>query len=348
MNKIIDLRSDTVTKPSPGMRQAMAEAEVGDDVFNDDPTVKRLEEMVAKLLGKEAAMYVPSGTMSNQVALYTATERGDEVLCEAGCHIFNYEVAAPAVISGLLLRPIDGHKGILSAAHIEKYIRPAGMHLPKTRMIALENTHNRAGGTIYPIETIAEIEQVGRAYKLWMHLDGARLWNAHVASGVPLAKYASYFDSVSVCLSKGMGAPIGSVLSGTKEYIERARRTRKMFGGGMRQVGILAAAGIYAIENNLKGLAADHKNARRLAERLATMPGLTIDLETVQTNIVLVDIDPKVMTVDVFIQNLAEKGVLCVAFGPARVRFTTHLDVSAADCEVAVSAVEQMMTAGSN
>lgn len=343
MKKIVDLRSDTVTKPSPEMRRAMAEAEVGDDVFGDDPTVKRLESMVADLLGKGAAMYVPSGTMSNQVALYTATERGDEVLCESGCHIYNYEVAAPAVISGLLLRPIDGQKGILSASQIEKHIRPAGMHLPRTRMIALENTHNRAGGTIYPLETIAEIERLGRAHELWMHLDGARLWNAHVASGVPPKKYASYFDSVSVCLSKGLGAPIGSVLTGTRDYIEKARRTRKMFGGGMRQVGILAAAGIYALEHNINRLADDHKNARCLAERLAILPGLTIDLETVQTNIVLVDIDPGVMTVDRFIASLGDLGVLCVAFGPSRVRFTTHLDVSGDDCDQAISAVKKIM-----
>lgn len=341
--KTIDLRSDTVTRPSPAMRRAMAEAEVGDDVLGDDPTVKRLEAMVAERLGKEAAVYVPSGTMSNQVALYTASERGDEILCETGSHIISYEVAAPAVISGLLTHPIDGELGILSAAQIARHVREPNIHCPRTKIVALENTHNRAGGTVYPIETIADIETVARKHGLWMHLDGARLWNAHVVTGIPLDRYAGHFDSVSVCLSKGLGAPIGSVLSGSRDYITRARRTRKMFGGGMRQVGILAAAGIYALEHNIPRLAEDHANARELAEALNRMPGLTVNLKAAQTNIVAVEIDPAKMTVAEFVAGLAAKGVLCIPFGPTRARFVTHLDASAADCRAAAAAVGEVV-----
>ncbi len=344
MDKIIDLRSDTVTKPSPGMRRAMAEAVVGDDVFGDDPTVNHLEAKVAEILGKEAALYVPSGTMANQVALYTASNRGDEVLCGTDCHIINYEVAAPAVLSGLLVHPLPDNKGIIAPETIAENIRPINIHNPRTTIVALENTHNRAGGTIYPLETIAAIEAIARRHKLWMHLDGARLWNAHVATGIALDKYASYFDSVSVCLSKGLGAPIGSLITGPKEFIGRARRTRKMFGGGMRQVGILAAAGLYALENNIGRLAEDHENARYLAENFDKIPGLSVDLETVQSNIVIVNIDPKAMTVDSFAGRLAEEGVLCIGFGSTRVRFVPNLNTSHDDCRTAIAAVSKIMS----
>lgn len=340
---LIDLRSDTVTRPSLGMRRAMAEAIVGDDVFRDDPTVCRLEEMVAGKLGKETALFVPSGTMSNQVALYTASERGDEVLCEAGSHIVSYEVSAPAVISGLLMHPLDGRRGILSAGIIESNIRAKDLHCPRTKIVALENTHNRAGGTIYPIDVIEDIAEVAHRHGLWMHLDGARLWNAHIATAISLEKYASYFDSVSVCLSKGLGAPVGSLLSGKKEFIEKARRTRKMFGGGMRQVGILAAAGIYALENNILRLDDDHKNARLLAENMVGLPGLSVDLETVQTNIVIVNVDPRVISVTDFVDKLTKAGVLCIPFGPMSVRFVTHLDVTTEDCRRAVAAVAEIV-----
>ena len=341
--RLIDLRSDTVTKPSPGMRKAIAEAIVGDDVLGDDPTVKALEEKAAGLLGKEAAVFVPSGTMSNQVALYTASQRGDEILCETGCHIVNYEAAAPAALSGLLVHLLPGERGILSAETIEANVRPINIHCPVTKIVELENTHNRAGGTIYPLETIAEIAAVAKKYGLWMHLDGARLWNAHVATGTPLDAYASHFDSISVCLSKGLGAPIGSVLLGSSEFILRARRTRKLFGGGMRQVGILAAAGLYALENNISRLSFDHMNASKLGESFARIDGLTVDLKTVQTNIVIVDIDAKRMTADEFIERLAVHHVACIKFGPQRVRFVTHLDVDEKDCLAAIEAVKKVM-----
>lgn len=341
--KIIDLRSDTVTRPSPGMRRAMAEAEVGDDVFGDDPTVQRLEAMVAEMLGKEAALFVPSGTMANQVALFTASERGDEVLCGTDCHIINYEVAAPAVLSGLLVHPLPDTKGILAASTIEENIRPRNIHCPRTAIVALENTHNRAGGTIYPIETTAEIEAVARRHGLWMHLDGARLWNAHVATGISLERYASYFDAVTVCLSKGLGAPVGSLISGSREFIEKARRTRKLFGGGMRQVGILAAAGIYALEHNISRLAEDHANARFLGASFDKLPGLSVDLETVQTNIVVVEVDPGRMAVGDFVSRMAAQGVLCVAFGARRVRFVPNLDTGDDDCRQAAAIAAQVM-----
>jgi threonine aldolase len=326
------------------MRQAIADAVVGDDVLGDDPTVKRLEAMIAKLLGKEAGLYVPSGTMGNQTALFSVSDRGDEILCDVGCHILNYEAAGPAILSGLLVHPLQGNMGILSAEMIENNIRPDNVHCPKTKIVALENTHNRAGGTIYPLETIAEIETVARKHNMWMHLDGARLWNAHAATGIPLDKYASYFDSVSVCLSKGLGAPVGSVVLGNADFIKKVHRTRKIFGGGMRQVGILAAAGIYALENNLGRMVEDHKNATYLAENINRITGLTIDMETVQSNIVVVDVDPSATSVNDFITNLAAKKVLCVPFGPTRVRFVTHLDVDDEDCRIAVGAVEELMT----
>lgn len=340
----IDLRSDTVTRPSAGMRKAIAEAVVGDDVLGDDPTIKELESKAAEMLGKDAAMYVPSGTMSNQVALYTAGHRGDELLCETGCHIVNYEVGAPAALTGLLVHLLPGERGILSADTIRNNIRAENIHTPRTKMVALENTHNRAGGTIYPLETIKEIADVAREHGLWMHLDGARLWNAHVATGVALNTYASHFDSVSVCLSKGLGAPIGSLLLGDAEFMERARRTRKMFGGGMRQVGLLAAAGLYALKNNIGRLAYDHMNAKFLAGKFDKLDGLTIDMETVQTNIVIVDIDIDRMTADQFIEKLAAEGVLCIKFGEQRVRFVTHLDVDEKDCQVAAAAVAKILS----
>lgn len=344
--KIIDLRSDTVTRPSPGMRKAIAEAIVGDDVLGDDPTIKELEKTAAALLGKEAAVYVPSGTMSNQVALYTISNRGDEILCETGCHIVNYEVGAPAALSGLLVHLLPGERGILSADSIRNNIRPENIHTPRTKIVALENTHNRAGGTIYPLKTIEEIAAVAKENNLWMHLDGARLWNAHVATGVDLGTYASHFNSVSVCLSKGLGAPIGSILLGNADFVEKARRTRKLFGGGMRQVGLLAAAGLYALKNNVGRLAYDHMNAKYLAEQFNRHEDLTIDMETVQTNIVIVDIAPDRMTADEFIEKLAGEDVWCIKFGEQRVRFVTHLDVDEKECRLAAAAVAKVMSEG--
>src|SRR5947199_5408497 len=271
---VIDLRSDTVTRPTPGMRAAMAAAEVGDDVFGEDPTVNRLQDRVAALLGKEAALFVPSGTMSNQVAVKAHTQPGDELLCESACHVYNFEAGGPAVLSGVTCRTIEGDHGILELSQLEDKIRAQNDHLVRTRIVSLENTHNRGGGRIYPLEKIQAISEWAHKNGLVMHLDGARLWNAVAASGVSAATWAANFDTVSVCFSKGLGAPIGSALAGSREFIARARRIRKLFGGGMRQAGIAAAAALHALDHHIDRLAEDHRNARVLAQAIADSPGL--------------------------------------------------------------------------
>ncbi len=336
--KVIDLRSDTVTRPSPGMRDAIFRAEVGDDVFGDDPTVIRLEEMLADMLAKEAALFVPSGTMANQVAINAHTQPGDEVIVDRNCHTYNYEVAAHAVLSGVQLHALEGYRGVLTAEQVEEAIREDDVHLPRTSLICLENTHNRAGGVVYPIDEIRRIAWVARDRTLSMHLDGARLFNASVASGTAVKEYAALFDSVSICLSKGLGAPVGSMLAGRRDFIKRCRRYRKMYGGGMRQVGILAAAGIYALENNIERLAEDHRNARLFAERVSQIQGIAIDLETVQTNIVVMDISGLKMDSIRAMGMLQKNGCLVVVFGPQKIRAVTHLDVAEEDvlaaCEI--------------
>jgi threonine aldolase len=329
--KVIDLRSDTVTRPSPGMREAIFKAEVGDDVFGDDPTVIRLQEVLARMLGKETALFVASGTMANQVAINAHTQPGDEVIVERDCHTYNYEVAAHAVLSGVQLAPLEGRRGVLTAEQIEQAIRPDDVHLPRTSLICLENTHNRAGGTIYPIEEIRRIAQLAQERGLRMHLDGARLFNAMVASGIPAQEYAAPFDSVSICLSKGLGAPVGSMVAGRRDFIRRCHRYRKMYGGGMRQVGILAAAGIYALENNIQRLSEDHRNARLFAERVSNIPGIEIDMQTVQTNIVVMNIAGLGLGSLQTVEMLKKNGLLVVIFGPEKIRAVTHLDVDEED-----------------
>ncbi len=340
--KIIDLRSDTVTKPSEAMRRAIASAEVGDDVFGDDPTVNRLEKYVAELFGVEAALYAPSGTMTNQLALKTLSQPGWELLCDRDCHVINYEVAGPAILSHLLVHMIDTERGVITAEEVEKRIRPLNIHSPLTKIIEVENTHNRHGGTIFPLEEMKKIRRVADKHGLFMHLDGARLWNAHVATGIALADWVKPFDSVSVCFSKGLGAPVGSAVLGSKEFIERARRTRKLFGGGMRQAGLLAAAALYALEHNILRLADDHANAKALAEGLSKIDGFEIDMSRVETNIILVDIDKTGKTSMEWQAILKEHGILCAPFGPTRIRLVTHLDVSNADCLEAVKRIESI------
>jgi threonine aldolase len=341
---LIDLRSDTVTKPSSAMRQAMMQAEVGDDVFGEDPTVNRLQEMVADLLGKEAALFVPSGTMGNEVCLKALTQPGDEVICEAGCHFFNYESGAPGLLAGVVLRPLVGTRGVITAEQVAAAINPPVDHFAPSRVVAVENTHNSAGGTVFPLSEIERLRQLADERGLKMHLDGARLWNASVASGVPLSEFARPFDSVSVCFSKGLGAPVGSAVAGSRDFIAAAHRYRKAFGGGMRQVGILAAACIYALEHNLKRLAEDHANARWLAEELASLPGLNVDLDRVETNIVLIDIAPSGRSTEEVLADLRREGVLLVPFGPTTLRAVTHLDVDREDIERAVDAFRRVFS----
>lgn len=325
---IVDLRSDTFTKPSPAMREAIARAEVGDDVFGEDPTVNLLQEKVASMMGKEAGLFVASGTMGNQVAINGLTQPGDEVILESHAHIFYYEAGAPALLSGVQLHTLPGHNGVITAKQVEDAIRPDNSHFPPTRLICLENTHNRAGGKIYPLEEVRRIRDVADAHGIKMHLDGARLWNASVATGIPLEEYARYFDSVSVCFSKGLGAPVGSLIVGSEDFISRAHRYRKIYGGGMRQVGILAAAALYAVENNVERLAEDHRNARKLAETAAVLPGFSVDLDSVQTNIVIMEVDGAKYTAQQIVEVLEEQGILILAIGPAKLRAVTHLDIS--------------------
>ena len=325
--KLIDLRSDTVTRPSAGMREAIARAEVGDDVFGDDPTVIHLQEMVADLMGKPAALFFPSGTMSNQVALRCLTHPGDEAIIEADAHIFRYEAASGAALSGIQFNTIKGNRGVISVEDIEPRIRPDDYHQPRTALVCLENTHNKAGGTIFPIEEIIRIRELCQSKGIKTYLDGARLWNASAASGIPLRDYAKQADLVSVCLSKGLGAPVGSVLSGDEETIKLARRYRKAYGGGMRQVGIIAAAGIYALQNNLQRLPEDHRRARVLAGILNEIPGIRIALEAVQTNIIVFDVAAVKIEPHAIVNGLKELGLLVVWMGGTLLRAVCHLDV---------------------
>ncbi|MEE9233057.1 MAG: GntG family PLP-dependent aldolase, partial [Nitrospirales bacterium] len=284
---VIDLRSDTVTKPSAGMREAMAYAEVGDDVYGEDPTVNRLEVMAAELLGKEAGLFVPTGVMGNQLCLRLHTRLGDEVIVESTSHLIRYEGGSAASLSGVQLCCVPGDRGRLSPESVEAAIRPRDLHNPPTTLLCLEQTHNVGGGSVYSMETIHRVTEVGRQHGLALHLDGARLFNAVVKTGIAASDYAQLFDTVSFCLSKGLGAPVGSVVVATHEAIKTLRRLRKVFGGGMRQVGILAAAGIYALENHISRLADDHVLATRLATLLQNIPGVVVDLDAVETNMVM-------------------------------------------------------------
>jgi threonine aldolase len=340
---VIDLRSDTVTKPTRGMIAAMASAEVGDDVYREDPTVNRLEERVAALLGKEAALFVPSGSMSNQVAVKAHTQPGDELICEEFCHIYNWEAGGPALLSGVTSRTVRAEYGIIELHQLRDKVRPLNDHMVRTRLVCLENTHNRGGGRVFPIDSIKAISTWARSQGLLMHLDGARLWNAIVATGLPASEWGKHFDSVSVCFSKGLGAPIGSALAGPAEFITRARRYRKVFGGAMRQAGVIAAAALYALDHHVERLADDHRNAQVIAQAIADVPGLRLDPPDVHTNLVWFEVeDGPAAAKDVLIQ-LQARGVL-VGGGDGRVlRACTHLDVSAADAERAAEVIRKTL-----
>ena len=337
----IDLRSDTVTKPSPEMRAAMAAADVGDDVIGSDPTVEALQEFTADLLGKEAALYMPSGSMTNQIAIRLHCGRGDEFLCEADCHVYNYEQAAFAQLSGIVARTVQGVHGILEPEQLHGKIRPGGDHLVRTALVCLENTHNRGGGTIQPWPHVEEICSWARANGLATHLDGARLFNAVAETGIEARQWASGFDSVSVCFSKGLGAPVGSALAGPRDFIRDARRARKLFGGGMRQVGIIAAGALYAIQHNRQRLSEDHEHARMLAQAVEAAEGLQLD-PAPQTNIVVVRIDPALGDSADFAQRLAASGVGVLPFGPQHIRMVTHLDVSRQQIEQASQILHEL------
>lgn len=337
----IDLRSDTVTKPCQRMRSAMMHAEVGDDVICHDPTVEALQEEVAQLLGKEAAVFMPSGSMTNQVALRVHCQPGDEFLCEAECHIYNYEQGAFAQLSGLIPQTLPGEYGILDPKQLEGRIRSQDDHAVRTSLVTLENTHNRGGGSIQPLKVVDEICAWAKQHGLSTHLDGARLFNAVAATEVEASRWSAGFDSVSVCFSKGLGAPIGSALAGTSDFVAKARRTRKLFGGGMRQVGILAAAAQYALRENRERLSEDHAKAKQLADAARTIDGLAPDPEP-QTNIVLIHVDPNLGSSADFVTDLAALEVGAFPFGPQHVRFVTHKDVSQPQLDRACEILEQV------
>ncbi|MGH7545448.1 MAG: threonine aldolase family protein [Gemmatimonadota bacterium] len=337
---VVDLRSDTVTRPSAAMRRAIAEAEVGDDVLGDDPTVRTLQDRIAKLLGKEAALFFPSGTQANQTAILLHAEAGTEVICEAGAHIYHYEMGAPSAWAGVQLRPVPTPDGVLTADRVRAHVRPPSPHLLRTAAIMVENTHNSAGGKVIPLDALRGVRKVADEHGLPVHLDGARLWNASAASGVPLAEYAACADTVMVSFSKGLGCPIGSALAGPRALIERAWTTRKRLGGGMRQVGILAAAALYALDHNLARLEEDHRRAKRLAELANDVDGL--EAAEPDSNIVMIDLGIPGLDADAALRRLAELGVLVVPFGPTRLRAVTHLDVDDAGIERAGHALRDL------
>ncbi len=332
---IIDLRSDTVTKPTPAMRKAMAEAEVGDDVYGEDPTVNRLQALIAEKTGFEAALFMPTGSQSNQVALATHAARGYEVIAPEGAHIYEYEIGALCVLSGLIPRLVKAPYGVPEVADVKAAIKHS-IHQAPTGMIVLENTHNKAGGTIVPMARSHEIAQLAQDESLPFHLDGARGFNAAVALGLSLSEFCKPYDSVSLCLSKGLGAPVGTMLVGSKDFINRAHRYRKMFGGGMRQAGVLAAAGIVAIETMIDRLKEDHERARGLAQGLSTLPGVSLDLASVQTNMVYFS----VTDAPALASRMQASGVLCNAMSPTSIRLVTHHHITDTDIDRSLKLIE--------
>ncbi len=342
MNKIIDLRSDTLTKPSQAMRKAMYDAEVGDDVYKEDPTVNELEKYSAELLGKEAALFVTTGTMGNQLSLNVLTQPGDEVICEKDAHIFQYESGSPAALSGIQLSLVDGVRGVFTPEQVEPLIRPtSAYYMARTRVIEVENTHNRAGGTINPIENIKALSALAKKYNLYFHLDGARIWNASVETGISPADYAQHFDTISCCLSKGLGAPIGSIIAGSKDFIKEAFRKRKAWGGGMRQAGVIAAAGLYALKNNIPKLKEDHEKAKVLANQLSQLQNVKVDMLSVQTNIVMFTV--KNISVENFLTKCKDNGLKLGTGKVGVIRAVMHMDVSMENIEEAVKIIERII-----
>ncbi|MFQ5899438.1 MAG: low-specificity L-threonine aldolase [Candidatus Methylomirabilia bacterium] len=341
MHEIVDLRSDTLTLPTPEMREAMARAEVGDDVWEEDPTVKTLEAIAAERTGKEAALFVASGTMGNLVSTLSHTQPGQEIILDQDSHIFNYEVASAAVIGGVQTRPIATERGFLTPEQVRGAVRPANIHIPRTGLLCVENTHNRHGGTVCTPEEIRDVADVAHAHGIPVHLDGARLFNAAVALGRDVGEFTGSVDSVTFCVSKGLSAPVGSLVCGPRDLMQRARRFRKMLGGGMRQVGILAAAGIVALEKMVDRLAEDHENARRLAAGLSTLPSVRLDLARVQSNLVIFSVERPGGAEELVRESLARK-VKVHQIGPASIRCVTHKDVDREDIDRTLSVFQEI------
>jgi threonine aldolase len=344
--RIIDLRSDTVTKPSPAMRRAMAEAEVGDDVYLEDPTINRLQARAAEIFAREAALFVPSGSMGNLASIMAQTARGQEVICEAAGHVYNYEMGSISALGGVLPRTVPAEDGILAWAQIARAIREKAYYRPQTALVALENTHNMAGGTVYPTELAHEICDKAHDEGLKVHLDGARIFNAAAHLHEDVAVMTKKFDSIQFCLSKGLGAPVGSMIVGSKDLIERCRVIRKMLGGGMRQAGVLAAAGLVALDEGPTHIPTDHDNAQILARGLSKVPGIQIDPKKVQTNIVIFSINAAGLSPDQLVDRLNQRKVLTGAVDSTRIRVVTHRDVSREDCENALRIIGEVMGAG--
>lgn len=336
---LIDLRSDTVTRPTLAMRQAMSEALVGDDMVGEDPTVNLLQEEVAKFFGFDSALFVPSGTMSNQIAIKAHTQPGDEILCDESCHIYTWEAGGPAFLSGVTCRTLHTPHGVISVEHLEDKIRPNNQHYVQTRMVIVENTHNRGGGVVHSLERLRELRNWTQNHDLILHCDGARIWNAIVATGIPAKEWAACFDSLSVCFSKGLGAPIGSALLGSTKLIEKAKRIRKVFGGAMRQAGIPAAGALYGFRHNIDRIADDHRHAQLISQAIRQTPGLILDHPHPPTNLVWFNVDPNRATGDQFVQALKTKGVLLSQAGSHLCRAVTHLDVSKSQAEYACKAI---------
>ena len=340
----IDLRSDTVTKPSRLMLEAMMSAEVGDDVFGEDPTVNKFQLRISEMFGKEAALFVPSGTMGNEICIKVHTEPGDEIIVDEDSHIFVYETAAPSLLSGVQMKTISSNKGVITVEQLKKALRPKAYYLPRTKLICIENTHGRSGGSIFPLDGIKKIRVLAKNENIKVHLDGARLWNACVATGIQPREYAQYFDSISVCFSKGLGAPVGSIIIGDMEFIENARRYRKIFGGGMRQAGILAAAALYALEHNIERLNEDHQKARYFTSQLSKLKQLSLDISSVQTNMVIIETERAGKSQTEILSLLKSKGILLTPEHLSAIRAVMHLDVSMDDVRQAVSVFHSLFT----
>lgn len=341
----IDLRSDTVTRPTSAMRVAMSHADVGDDVLGDDPTVIRLQERVAAIMGKEAACFVPTGTMANQTAIRAHTEPGDEILAHEDSHIIHYETGSPAALSGVMIRPLIGERGLFTGDDVARMIRPESIHAPRSRLLVVENTQNRGGGAVWPIDQVRSVTEAARAKGLRTHMDGARIWNACAASGLEPIDYAKHFDTVSCCFSKGLGSPAGSAVAGDRATIARVHRFRKMFGGTMRQSGVLAACALHALDHHRARLADDHANAKALAEGLAPIPGLSV--EPVETNIVFLNLAPSLgMDAMQLCAKLRALDVWALPNSPMRVRMVTHLDVARSMIDRAIACIAQVAGVG--
>lgn len=342
MNKY-DLRSDTLTLPGKEMRKAMYIADVGDDVYAEDPTINKLQDMAAKITGKKAALFVPSGSMGNLIALYINCGKGNEVLTHKNSHIMHYELSSVAAIAGAMPIAVDGERGILTPKELKKHLRPDIYYMSKVKMIEIENSHNKEGGTCYKLPELKAVSEFAKKNNMKVHMDGARMFNASAATNIPVKKMCSFVDTVTFCLSKGLGAPVGSILCGSEKFIEKARRIRKMLGGGMRQVGVLAAAGIYALENNVKTLELDMINAKKIAKSLSLVKWAKIDLDSVETNILYFTTFQKA---DILVSALGKKGVICGAAGPYSIRMVTHLGISAENTEAICKIIKKFELPG--